>query len=155
MESLRGCNKNILCRFRLWKQTFLIPWDISPFLVGETDGSSPFVVCQQQDQLEEKSVRTYFLLHHIIGLAESLEIGNHYMKFSSEVTLSLSVTHWLTIWLKKMRMLSSVILNCQITKIVKNLGSQLESVSQMSHSDQMSRVSRIAPQGCSQKEVGK
>ena len=25
-----------------------------PFLVGETDGSSPFVVCQQEDQLERK-----------------------------------------------------------------------------------------------------
>ena len=55
---------------------------------------------------------------------------------------------------QELRMLSSVTINCQITKIVKNLGSQLESVSQMSHSDQMSWVSRIAPQGCSQKEVG-
>ena len=67
--------QNTLCSFRLWKQTFLIPWDISPFLVGETDGSSPFVVCQQEDQLEEESVRTYFLLNHIIGLGESTRDG--------------------------------------------------------------------------------
>ena len=46
---------------------------------------------------------------------------------------------------QELRMLSSVTINCQITKIVINPGPQL-SVSQMS---QRSQVSRIAPLGCS------
>ena len=58
---------------------------------------------------------------------------------------------------QELRMLSSVTINCQVTKIVMNPGSQLSvllSVSQMSLSvllsvSQMSQVPMIAPLGCS------
>ena len=44
-------------------------------------------------------------------------------------------------------MLSSVTINCQVTKIVMNSGSQLSELYSVS---QMSQVSRIALRGCSQ-----
>ena len=49
--------------------------------------------------------------------------------------------------LQELRMLSSVTINCQVTKIVMNSGSQLSELYSVS---QMSQVSRIALRRCSQ-----
>ena len=48
--------------------------------------------------------------------------------------------------MQELRMLSSVTINCQVTKIVINPGSQLSVLKSLS---QMSQVHMIAPLGCS------
>ena len=50
---------------------------------------------------------------------------------------------------QELRMLSSVIINCQVTKIVINPGSQLSVLSV----SQMSQIPMIGPLGCSVMEV--
>ena len=53
---------------------------------------------------------------------------------------------------QELRMLSSVTIDCQITKIVMDSGSQLSELWSVS---QRSQVSGIAPWGCSVKEAGR